>query len=322
VRITIVTPAPRGARTGNRITALRWAGQLRALGHGVRVAERWSGEDCDVLVALHATKSYASIARWRDRRPTAPLVVALGGTDLYQDLPASPEARHSLELATRIAVLQPLAIEALPVEVRGKARCIVQSARSPRRELGPRDALLSAPDVFRVCVVAHLRAVKDPFLAAEAARLLPARSRARVLHLGAALDAGLEARARHETAANPRYVWLGERRRGAARATVAGSALLVVTSRLEGGANVVSEAIAAGVPVLSTRIDGSVGVLGTGYPGYFPTGDAAALAAAILRAEEDPRFMAALRDGISRALPLVDPARERAAWQELLLELA
>jgi putative glycosyltransferase (TIGR04348 family) len=238
----------------------------------------------------------------------------MAGTDLYQDLPASREARHSLELADRVTVLQPLGLAALPAEVRGKARPIFQSAVPARPSPAP-------AGVLRVCLLAHARAVKDAFLAAEAARLLPASSRVEVVHLGAALDPGAEAHARREMAVNPRYRWLGERRRRDALSTLAGSQLLVITSRLEGGSNALSEAVAAGVPVLSTRIDGSVGLLGEEHPGYYPVGDAAALAALLSRAEASPGFMAALRHSTERVRPLVEPAREREAWRALLAEL-
>lgn len=315
MRILVATPASRGSRKGNRVTALRWAGCLRSLGHRVGLVEEWDGQPCDVLVALHATKSHASAARYRARRPDAPLVVAMAGTDLYQDLPDSPEARSTLALATRITVLQPLGIEALPAEFRSLARPIVQSARA----VPPRPA---PPGVLQVCLLAHLRAVKDPFLAAAALRRIPARSHVRVVHLGASLDAGAGARARAAMAEDPRYQWRGDRPRREALATLAGSALLLVTSRLEGGSNAVSEALAAGVPVISTRVDGSVGVLGPGYPGFYPVGDAGELARLLLRAEEDTAFLDSLRAEVSRLRHLVEPAREREAWRALLEEIA
>jgi putative glycosyltransferase (TIGR04348 family) len=313
MNIIIVTPAARGTRKGNRVTALRWAGHLRALGHRVRVVEDWDGQACDLLVALHATKSFASVERYRACHPEAPLVVGLAGTDLYRDLPSSPEARRSLELATRLTVLQPLGLAALPPHVRHKARPIIQSALPVRPVPAP-------PGVFQVCLLAHLREVKDPLLGAEAVRRLSPRSRVRLVHLGGPLDPGSDTRARAEMEVNPRYVWLGQRPRRETLGVLGGSRLLVVTSRLEGGSNAVSEALAARVPVLSTRVDGSVGVLGEDYPGFYPVGDPGTLAAALARAEEDEGFLGALRRGIERARPLVDPAREREAWQELLAE--
>ncbi|MGE5413277.1 MAG: glycosyltransferase, partial [Syntrophomonadaceae bacterium] len=220
----------------------------------------------------------------------------------------------SLALATRLVVLQPLGIEALPPEFRAKATPTLQSAR-------PAPPLPAPAGVLQACVLAHLRAVKDPFLAAAAARRLPPRSRVRVVHLGAALDAGAEDRARREAAENARWAWLGDRPRGEARARLAGSALLVVTSRLEGGSTAVSEAVACGVPVHSPRVDGSVGVHGPDHPGYFPVGDAAALAALLARAEDDAAFLSDLRRRSERLRPLVEPAREREAWRALLAEL-
>jgi glycosyltransferase involved in cell wall biosynthesis len=167
----------------------------------------------------------------------------------------------------------------------------------------------------------HLRPVKDPFRTALAARLLPAASRVRVLHLGAALSEGMAERAREEAATNPRYRWLGELPRWKALGVLARCRLLSLTSEMEGGANVVSEALAASVPVLSSQVPGSVGLLGEGYPGYFPVGDAESLSQLLERAETDAGFYRILCEWCARRRRLVDPQRERRSWEDLLREL-
>jgi glycosyltransferase involved in cell wall biosynthesis len=170
-------------------------------------------------------------------------------------------------------------------------------------------------------VVAHLRPVKDPLLAARAARLVPPASRLRVVHVGAALEPDLARLARTEQSENPRYVWRGELRRGETLAAIAGAHLLAVTSRAEGGANVVAEAIVHGTPVLSTRIEGTLGMLGADYPGYFEVGDAAGLARLFQRCESEPAFYRELARACDARRSLFAPERERAAWAELLAGL-
>ncbi len=313
--ISIVTPAARGSRKGNRVTALRWAGILRGLGHRVRIGEEYRGEPCELLVALHARRSFPSVKRFSEERPEGSVVVALTGTDLYQDLRGSAEAQGSLALASRLVVLQPLGIEELPAPHRAKARAILQSAARPRSAAAP------VAGEFPVCVLGHLRAVKDPFRAADASRLLPEGSRVRVLHLGEALEPGMEERARAEMAENPRYRWLGGRPRREALRLLAGCKLLVLSSLVEGGANVLSEALACGVPVLSSAIPGSIGILGPGYPGYFPAGDTAALAALLARAESDPAFLGELRRRCEAVRPMLSPEVERECWARLIGEI-
>ena len=90
---------------------------------------------------------------------------------------------------------------------------------------------------------------------------------------------------------------------------------------MEGGANVLSEAIAASIPILASRIPGNVGILGEDHPGYFETGDTKELATMMARAESDPAFLESLEHASERLTQLVEPAREKRAWRELLLEL-
>jgi putative glycosyltransferase (TIGR04348 family) len=309
-------PARAGATSGNGVTAMRWAGFLRDLGHRVTVRTSYEGEGGDLLVALHARKSAPSVRRWRRDRGRAPVVLALTGTDLYPSLARSAAAVATAATADRIVVLQSEALRALPTGQRRKAVVIHQSLPRLRRRRPVRRA------GFLVLVLSHLRAVKDPFRPALAARRLPATSRVRVLHAGAAHSTAVAARARAEERRNPRYRWLGEVTRGRALRLLASADLLVLPSRHEGGANAVSEAIVAAVPVLATRIPGSLGLLGRGHPGYFPAGDDPALARLLLRAERDPAFRARLVRSGARRAALFRPSRERTAWRRLLREVS
>jgi glycosyltransferase involved in cell wall biosynthesis len=163
--------------------------------------------------------------------------------------------------------------------------------------------------------------VKDPLRTAFATRSLPANSLIQVVHLGNALDEALAEEAVNEMAINPRYRWLGERPHPEALRILASSRLMVLSSRLEGGANAVSEAIACSVPVICSRISGSIGLLGEEYPGYFPVGDTVALSNLIRHAETDAGFYKTLSTWCERRAALVDPASERQAWNDLLQEL-
>jgi putative glycosyltransferase (TIGR04348 family) len=313
--ICLVTPAPPGSLRGNRITAVRWARILRDLGRRVIIREEYRGEPCDLLVALHALRSYPSIRRYRQERPDAPVVLVLTGTDLYDVIHTDADARQSLAWATRLIVLQPLGVAELPPAVQPRARVIYQSVPAPRRRPVPSSAH------FDVCVLGHLRPVKDPFRTALAARLLPATSRVRVLHLGAALSEDMAEHARREEAVNGRYRWLGERPRWQALRVLGRCRLLALTSTMEGGANAISEALALSVPVVASRIDGSVGLLGEDYPGYVRVGDTRALARMLQRAETDTAFYRTLTRHCARRRRLIDPALERRSWARLLKEL-
>jgi len=339
MRIGIVTPAPARSRYGNRVTALRWAGILRSAGHLVSVKQAYDGEPFDLLIALHARRSFASITRFHREHPDKPIVVALTGTDLYGDLERSSRAHESLEMATRIVALQPKALDVLRPPLGEKTRVIYQSVAALTNKARNEKARASTPDsrssssmhrarslssrarTFDVCVIGHLRPVKDPFRAALASRLLPVSSRVRVTQVGGAMTEQAAVRARAEMKKNPRYCWLGEQPAWRVRRILERSRLFVLSSRMEGGANALGEAIVAGTPVLASRIPGSAGILGEGYPGYFEVGDTSGLARLMTRAETGEAFLAQLTKHCNRLVPLFDPAKEEAAWVKLLGEL-
>lgn len=309
----IVTPARRGSRAGNRVTALRWAGLLRRLGAHVRVREQWRGEACDLLIAVHAVKSAPSVLAAAAALPRLRVVVLLAGTDVYPTFVADPNTVAALERADALIALQPHAGDALPPLLRAKVRTIVQSATpcpAPR-----------ASSPFRICVLAHLRPVKDALLAVRALASVQPDPPVELLLAGKALTPELATTAANLPAVEPRARWLGELPRRAARELLASSHLCIVPSVAEGGANVVSEAIAAGCPILATAIPGNVGLLGDDWPGLFPVGDAERLGALIRRAAADRDFHHELVRRTLALQPLVDPRREMAAWRQLLDDL-
>ena len=311
--IGIITPAPSGSRYGNRVTAVRWAKILRQLGHRVAIRESYLQERFDLIVALHARRSLDSIQHFHSKHPEKPIIVALTGTDLYQDLSRSRDAQRALDIATRLVVLQSRALDELRPDWHEKARVLHQSV-SPLNSDHPHRSSRS----FDVCVVGHLRPVKDPFRTAKAARLLPAASRIRVIHLGSAMNPREEEAARREMISNRRYRWLGEVSQARVRRVMARSRLFVLSSRVEGGANVLGEAIVTGAAVLASRIPGTIGILGEDYPGYFEVGDTEHLASLMRRCETDSVFLAELKRQCDSVADLFDPAREQAAWADLL----
>lgn len=314
MRIAVITPAGSRSRNGNRNTAARWAAMLRELNHRVVVQTVWDGKPADAMLALHARRSHESIRRYAEFYPERPLIVALTGTDLYRDIRFDLSAKESMRLATRMIVLQEMGLTELTPALRRKTRVIYQSTRA----ISPLPALKSC---FEVIVSGHLRDEKDPFRAAAALAHLPPESRIRISHLGGAMSPEMALAARDWESREPRYRWLGELQFGRALRILARSKLMVISSRMEGGANVVSEALVAGVPVIASEISGNIGMLGKDYAGFFPLEDERKLAALLWRAESDPRFYRRLSNQCAARKPLLSPEREKTGLRKLLDEV-
>lgn len=299
------------------MTAVRWARILRELGHRVSISESSDGAGADMMVAVHAWRSAGSIRAFSERYPDRPLIVLLAGTDIYRFQRSHPDEMHdSMARATALVCLHDLVHRAIPAHFASKLHVIHQSARPLARPRTP------SQRHFDVCVVGHLRAEKDPLRAAYAARLLPPESRLRVIQLGKAHDADWARQAKEEMARNLRLVWKGEVGGGAVRRQFARCHAMVISSVMEGGANVVSEAVVAGLPVIASHIDGNLGLLGADYAGYFPAKDTEALSVLLRRAETERGFLAQLEAQCRDRRPLFAPERERDAWRRLLSEVA
>jgi putative glycosyltransferase (TIGR04348 family) len=316
-KLAIVTPALRQANSGNWRTAYRWSRFLRPQ-FDVEIGSEWTpGASPPLgLIALHARRSAQTVASFGAAWPDRPLVLVLTGTDLYRDLPAGDSAaRRSLDLATHLVVLQEAALVVLDLEHRRKCRVIHQSAPPLASGAPPKRS-------FDVVLVGHMRAEKDPLTPMRALLRLPADSIVRLIHIGEAssdeyANAARELQGR-DWATVPRYRWLGGRSHGQTRRRIRDAHAMVISSVMEGGANVIVEALTCGVPVVASRIPGNVGMLGRDYGGYFAPGDEQDLARVLDRISRDADFLAHLKRQCAARVPLFDPARERAEVNRLV----
>jgi putative glycosyltransferase (TIGR04348 family) len=313
--ICIVSPGTALDNNGNWHTAARWAHFLRDH-YDVDVCSSWAeGAPLpDLMILLHARRSAPSLAAFLERRDRQPVVLVLTGTDVYHDIHHDADAAGAVLLADALVVLQPAALAELPARVRDLAHVIYQSAPA----LPP---AAPAPARKAVTMVGHLREVKDPATFMRAAALVTAPG-VLLRQIGGVLDPGLGELADRTRAQCSRYEWLGAAPRDVVREEIRGSHALAICSTMEGGANVIVEAVTSGVPVLASDISGNRGMLGDGYAGYFPAGDAAALARLIDRSATDATFYATLRAQCAARAPLFAPEAERAALLRLVDNLA
>jgi putative glycosyltransferase (TIGR04348 family) len=310
--IVIISPYLKKANNGNWQTASRWSKFLKEK-YKVTLALEWDGGACDAMVALHARRSAKSIAAFADAFPELPLVVVLTGTDLYRDIASDASAQHSLKVATRLLILQSAGLQMLEKSLHAKTEVIYQSAPS-LKPVAYNHA--QPPRYFDVVMIGHLRDEKDPVTYMHAVQSLKSDS-VRMLHIGGALDASLGVQAEKTQALYPRYHWLGNVAHAATRQRLKRSQLMVNTSKMEGGANVIIEALTSGVPVLASDISGNRGMLGDDYAGYFPLADSGKLAQMIDQAASDEKFYKRLKMQCAARAPLFSPEHE----QQTLLKI-
>ncbi len=318
--VAIITPALADANNGNWRTASRWH-SLLANHFRVIVHSSWpidapphAATEANVLIALHARRSADSIRRYRAARPNGKLIVVLTGTDLYADLATSEQARASIEMADALIVLQEDAIRYVPREHRKKTHVIYQSAKT----LLPAE---KRKDVLNCVVVGHLRAEKDPDIIFRLVESLPPQFPIHILHLGAPTDAKLAARAQSISATSQHYHWAGALSHGLTRAAIKRAHLLIHPSVMEGGANVIVEAISSGTPVLASRMSGNIGMLGQDYAGYFPVGDVEAMRTQLDHCANDANYLLRLNTACAARAKLFLPESERNALVSLISNL-
>jgi putative glycosyltransferase (TIGR04348 family) len=299
------------------MTALRWQGFLEELGYSVEVTESWSKDDTGLLIALHAYRSHQSIVAFKKKYPKRPIVLVLTGTDLYRDMENHNEVIQSMEMADQLIILQSCAVDLIPADLRYKVQVIYQSVEVEFDiDIGNGDS--ATKDDFVVSIIGHLREEKDPFCIVRSLPLLPSDSKITITHLGQAMSPQMKDLAQNFNATVKRYQWIGEVSHADALKVLSNSCLMVISSRMEGGAHVVSEAIALGIPVIASDIPGNRGLLGEDYPGYYPVADENALATLLYRAEKVPTFYASLQQCIDLRKELITPAREKQSINELV----
>ncbi|MBK4737543.1 selenoneine biosynthesis selenosugar synthase SenB [Noviherbaspirillum pedocola] len=308
--ILIISPATVQANNGNWRTAQRWAGFLSERYH-VDIAINWLAASTppDAMIALHARRSASALLAFATTG--RPAILALTGTDLYHDIHSDTLAQRALHAAARLVLLQPAGLAELPRALLPRAHVIYQSAPALPR------AMPAVGSPFSVVMIGHLRQEKDPLTFMRAAALASAPA-LRFLQIGRALQPELEAAAQDTAQRCPAYAWLGELPHDDAREQLRRSHLLALPSLMEGGANVLIEAVTSGVPVVASDVSGNRGMLGEDYAGYFPVGDAASLAALIDRAAGDTDFYRLLCEQCAARAPLFAPEHEQASLLALV----
>ncbi|MFK7962614.1 MAG: selenoneine biosynthesis selenosugar synthase SenB [Burkholderiaceae bacterium] len=307
--VSIVTPALAAANNGNWRTADRWSHFLGEL-YAVNITKEWLPADTspDLMIALHARRSAEAVADFS--QTGKPIVLVLTGTDLYRDIQFDPSAQRSLALATHLVVLQQAGLDELPPAARQKCVVIEQSAPAL-------PALEPRPDTFDLLLVGHLRAEKDPLTAARALKHLSA-THVRLRAIGRSDDTDTGLPFTEMASVDPRIEMLGNQTHADTRDLIRRGRLLLLPSLMEGGANVLIEAVVSDTPVLASRISGSIGMLGADYPGYFPVGDDAALAELIERCMNEPTFVEMLRAHCRQRAYLFAPSREADLVRQLV----
>jgi len=315
VRILMITPAPPHSKAGNRATALRWAKLIRNLGHHIDVITEYNGQTADIFIALHAWRSADAIKQFKNKYPNNPIIVAITGTDAYRFLKSHPKVTlDSIDSADYLVGLHDLISNVLPSKQKHKMHVIKQSAQSISKR-NPYKRF------FHVAVMGHLREEKDPMRPALAVRDLPIDSKIHVHHYGKAHTSEWAKWAKQEMLNNPRYTWHGEVSHHKIRQIYQRSHCLVLPSIMEGGANVISEALVAGLPIIASDIEGSVGLLGKHYQAYYPVGDESSLKKLLLKMESNSLFYHKIEQSCIEKQPQFTPEIEQLAWHTLLSKI-
>ena len=321
MQIAIFSKATRETRSGNWITASRWRKLLRSAGYRVAIVHDESEiETCsaDLLIGLHARRSAKALRIFKRVNPGGSTMVAMTGTDIYRDLSPSRKrqsaaATRSLDDCDRIILLQPLMAKRLRTAWRAKSSVVMMDASKVKAP-----AKRTVKSTLGACVVGHLRYEKDPLRAAMAVRKLPRDVSIEVTHAGGALSDSFQVRAERELSQNENWNWLRSVEYAKVQQLMRNSDVLVNSSRSEGAPNVLFEAIGWRLPIIASRIDGHVGVLGADYRGYFKVGDTDGLQKLLVRCARDEAFYRQLVTAVEKLARKYQPGNELKMLQKAI----
>jgi glycosyltransferase involved in cell wall biosynthesis len=341
----ILTPFGQKSGMGNWRTASRYAQMLRASGINASIYEPSQIEDActhsgqrTVAIVLNAARSSEAVTTFVAEQ--IPVMLVMTGTDLYGAL--SPEqsgseryqrAEQALHLARLILVLQAEAGDEIRrrwPKLADRVHCVLQTS-APRKPYAP--VMTQHSKTIRFLVAGHIREEKDPrtafigfhraFPDGWATRADGGRVPVRLIHVGSHQDKMLAQELIRLGAQYPGILLEGPLSHAQTLRQMTHVHCLIQSSVSEGGALVVSEAVACRLPVIASAIPAHRGQMGADYPGFFKTGDPDDLARVLQQFVSDDVFVARLREsGQALASLLASPTAEREALARLVRQLS
>lgn len=303
---------PLSSPKGNSITAKRIASLLSSAGHTAEAINTDMPPEADVMIALHATKTLAASRRFKTQCPNGKLIIYLTGTDLYKDQPTNnPEFYEALNLADTLVISQPASLDSIPNCYKEKTHLV------PASVMLPPEKHVSSPPSSSIALVGHLRPVKNPFLMNQALDQLTDLD-VHAYTLGAALEPNMITEVNLWQQKDHRFQWLDDVEHAEALSWMRQVDFTLNTSHSEGGSNAVTESIVLGTPVLASRIEGNVGLLGRDYLGYFEPGNSSELAKLINKALTDQNFSEQLTQQIKELQPRFATQKETEGWLSII----
>jgi len=315
IDVLIHSPYPRQRSQGNAVTAERMRKLLQSGGLNAAIHERGDiSMTAKCLIALNARKSAGEIFDFRRRLPESSIVALLTGTDVnHSEMEQfGSDTLKALELSDRIVSLHEGFSHRLPDDLLIKTKVIYPSVQLAE------DINHRPSEPWKVIIAGNFREEKNPDLMMQAVSKLTNSP----LHLHA-YGGGGDYQAKLERTAKKyaQFHFHGVQEHDALLADMQSARVLLNTSTEEGGANAICEAVSLGLPVIASKIDGNVGMLGADYAGFFTSGDVDSLIDILVRVAEDINFYQTLKRQVTERAPFFSYQREMEEWTALVRQM-